>query len=249
MATFEGTIYSDALRMMTSITVSIPQVVEGDMPVLYLLHGLSDNHSAWLRRSNVDLYAEKSGFAVVMPEVQRSFYTDMAYGLRYFTYIADELPKICCRLFRFSDKRENKFIAGLSMGGYGAMKAALTYPDRYLAAASFSGALHIKKSCKNSSDLISYQECYGINHVRISEDDDLFSLAEMMKTCGEYPDFYITCGLADFLYEDNRDFCLQLEKLSVPYKYEEWEGAHNWEFWNESIRRAILHFAKIRSEQ
>ncbi len=100
MATFEGTIYSDALRMMTSITVSIPQVVEGDMPVLYLLHGLSDNHSAWLRRSNVDLYAEKSGFAVVMPEVQRSFYTDMAYGLRYFTYICG------CKLFRRATYKE-----------------------------------------------------------------------------------------------------------------------------------------------
>lgn len=97
--------------------------------MLYLLHGLSDNHSCWLRRTAVDRYAEEYGIAVVMPEVQRSFYCDMAHGPAYFTYIADELPQICQRLFRLSDKREDTFIAGNSMGGYGALKAALSRPE------------------------------------------------------------------------------------------------------------------------
>ena len=118
MAQFDGTVYSASLGMMTAIAVSLPaegREQPGGLPVLYLLHGLSDNHSCWLRRTAVDRYAEEYGIAVVMPEVQRSFYCDMAHGPAYFTYIADELPQICQRLFRLSDKREDTFIAGNSM--------------------------------------------------------------------------------------------------------------------------------------
>lgn len=234
--------------MMTSFNVSIPQNISGDMPVLYLLHGLSDNHSAWLRRSNVDLYAEQAGIAVVMPEVQRSFYTDMTHGLKYFRYIAEELPEICRGIFRFSGRREDNFIAGLSMGGYGAMKTALTYPDRFIAAASFSGALDIRSRFHDTKDLMSVDECYAISRGVVLPKDDLFHLASDMAEKGDYPDIYITCGLSDFLYEDNKRFRAHLDSLSIPYSYEEWEGEHNWFFWDESIRRAIPKFINKRSE-
>lgn len=249
MSVFEGTIYSSSLSMMTSLTVTIPDNTNGDMPVLFLLHGLSDNHSAWLRRTNVDLYAEQSGIAVVMPEVQRSFYTDMTHGLKYFSYIADELPAICRRMFRFSGKREDNFIAGLSMGGYGALKVALTCPEKFLAAASFSGAVDVEKRFHETMDLMSLDECYAINKGVIQPKDNLFDLSSELSAKGAYlPDIYMTCGLSDFLYEDNKGFRAHLDSLSIPYTYEEWEGSHEWSFWDESVRRAIPCFLKKRSE-
>ena len=137
MPCFDGSIFSCALGMTTSLRISLPDrfLIEQEsaaLPVLYLLHGLSDDHTAWSRRTSVERYAESAGIAVVMPEVQRSFYTDMVYGLRYFTYIAEELPALCRRLFPLSERREDTFIAGNSMGGYGALKAALRFPERFL---------------------------------------------------------------------------------------------------------------------
>ena len=127
MALFAGSLYAESLGMNTGVTVSLPgerRDRTGDMPVLYLLHGLSDDHTSWVRRTDIDRYAEEWGVAVIMPEVQRSFYCDMTNGPRYFTYIVDELPALCQRLFRVSARREDNFVAGLSMGGYGAMLRA-----------------------------------------------------------------------------------------------------------------------------
>ena len=103
MALFAGSLYAESLGMNTGVTVSLPgerRDRTGDMPVLYLLHGLSDDHTSWVRRTDIDRYAEEWGVAVIMPEVQRSFYCDMTNGPRYFTYIVDELPALCQRLFR-----------------------------------------------------------------------------------------------------------------------------------------------------
>ena len=115
MALFAGSLYAESLGMNTGVTVSLPgerRDRTGDMPVLYLLHGLSDDHTSWVRRTDIDRYAEEWGVAVIMPEVQRSFYCDMTNGPRYFTYIVDELPALCQRLFRVSARREDNFVAG-----------------------------------------------------------------------------------------------------------------------------------------
>lgn len=104
MALLEGSLRSEALRMDTAVTVSLPQKMEeAERPVLYLLHGLGDDHTAWVRRSNIDRYANREGIAVIMPEVQRGFYTDMVYGPAYFTYITEELPRLCASLFRVTE--------------------------------------------------------------------------------------------------------------------------------------------------
>ena len=121
--------------------------------------------------------------AVIMPEVQRSFYCDMTNGPRYFTYIVDELPALCQRLFRVSARREDNFVAGLSMGGYGAMKAALSRPERYAAAASFSGAVDVAARLDSHPDIFQ-ATCGGT----LRAEDDLFRLAE--KTAGERPRLY-----------------------------------------------------------
>src|SRR6476619_7886720 len=108
----------------------------GETPVLYLLHGLSDDDTIWLRRTSIERYVAALGLAVVMPQVHRSFYTDEAYGNRYWTYLSEELPEIVHGFFRLSRRREDTFVAGLSMGGYGALKWALRDPGRFAAAAS-----------------------------------------------------------------------------------------------------------------
>src|ERR671939_265941 len=148
--------FSEALSLSTSMTVLLPQqtttqiglagrAVSGPPPVLYLLHGLSDDDTIWLRRTSIERYVAPLGLAVVMPQVHRSFYTDEAYGGRYWTFVSQELPELVGRFFRVSQRREDTFVAGLSMGGYGALKLALRRPERFAAAASLSGALGVMR--------------------------------------------------------------------------------------------------------
>ena len=151
MAHLRCDFFSEALSLSTSMTVLLPQrtttqigmegrTSDGPPPVLYLLHGLSDDDTIWLRRTSIERYAAPLGLAVVMPQVHRSFYADQAYGGRYWTFLTEELPELVGSLFRVSDRREDTFVAGLSMGGYGALKWALRQPERFAAAASLSGA-------------------------------------------------------------------------------------------------------------
>ena len=140
MAFLSVDIYSSVLNMDTHVNVILPQDKTSSKEpakVLYLLHGLSDDCSKWTRFTAIERKINGRNLAVVMPEVQRSFYTDMKYGLNYFTYIAYELPKLCQAMFNVSDKREDNFVAGLSMGGYGALKTALTRTDLFSKVASF----------------------------------------------------------------------------------------------------------------
>ena len=115
----------------------------GSPPVLYLLHGLSDDDTIWLRRTSIERYVAPLGLAVVMPQVHRSYYTDEAYGGRYWTFLSEELPQLVDTFFRLSTDRRDTFVAGLSMGGYGAIKWALRQPHRFAAAASLSGVLDV----------------------------------------------------------------------------------------------------------
>ncbi len=146
MAHLRCDVYSAILGMSTSLEVILPD--EGrlkDAPVIYLLHGLSDNCTGWCRYTAVERYARNRGAAVIMPEVQRSFYMDMAMGLDYFTYVQQELPQICGRMFGLTARREKNFIMGLSMGGYGALKCALANPRQYAGCAAFSAVIEVEK--------------------------------------------------------------------------------------------------------
>ena len=246
MAYFNGTVYSETLGMMTDIAVIIPdngmaRLENGDYPVVYLLHGLSDNHSAWSRRTKVDLYAEQTGFAIVMPEVQRGFYQNMAYGLPYFTYISEELPKICHAMFRVTDDSAHTFIAGLSMGGYGAMRCALTYPERYKKAACFSAVTDAKLFFGDNPCGMGQAECYSLVGERVEDDEDLFFLSAQKKA---FPPILQCCGFDDFLVEDNRRFHEHLTACGVDHRYEEWAGAHEWRFWDTAIEKALNFFAE-----
>ena len=141
--------YSPVLRRNTEINVCFPTPDEEtdpmrtEVPVLYLLHGMHGDATSWLYRTNISRYADKAGIAVVMPSAANSFYQDMTHGERFFTYVTEELPKFIQGLFPVSKKREDTFVAGLSMGGYGAYYIGLSCPEKFGAVASFSGALDV----------------------------------------------------------------------------------------------------------
>lgn len=128
-----GTIYSNALEMDTNITVFAPNDLPANAPykVAFLLHGLGGGHSDWTGCSRLASYAAELPLYIIMPEVARSFYCNMKYGPQYFRYIAEELPELAKRFFNISARREDTGIMGASMGGFGALKSALTYPERF----------------------------------------------------------------------------------------------------------------------
>jgi putative tributyrin esterase len=249
MAFIQCDFYSEALGLSTSMSVILPQQTKTQIgmkgnvftikhPTLYLLHGLSDDHTIWMRRTSIERYASELGIAVVMPAVHRSFYTDMANGLNFWTFISEELPSIARSFFPLSEKREDNFVAGLSMGGYGAFKLALNCPEKFAAAASLSGALIADKMYDLSlqdADLI-----FGNRESIKGSNNDLLAAAERLAQSDHpRPLLYQCCGTEDFLYEDNIQFRNFVEPLNLALTYSEAPGEHTWAFWDEHIQNVL----------
>lgn len=241
--------YSEALGVQTAVYVLMPEMdvmatQKKPLPVLYLLHGLSDDHTMWMRQTAVEQYAKDYRICIVMPAVNRSFYMDMDRGAKYDTFIAEELPRVIERYFPVSKKREDRFAAGLSMGGYGALKLGLSRPNRYAAVASFSGALAMEKVFTRRNELSAgyireMENIYGDEKKLVSGKGNLSKLAEKMcRTPEKCPRIYIACGTEDFLFHANESFVERFgEKLNIEYHTE--PGTHSWLLWNENIRRVL----------
>ena len=246
MAFLDFRFYSEALGMQTECYVVLPQrSSSGEIGIennaeakkykcLYLLHGLSDDHTIWLRRTSIERYAAEYGICVVMPCAHKSFYTDMMYGNKYYTYIAKELPHIICEFFQVSDKREDNYIAGLSMGGYGALKIGMRECDSFCAVAALSAVADIKH--------IRFPEVmipiWG-EDLRIPQEDDLFYLAEQCEKNKNKPRLFMAVGTEDFLYEDNVHLKEKISGLDFDFTYAEAPGEHNWKFWDEYIQYVL----------
>ena len=240
MAFFEIHFFSDMLGREVAVNAFIPQR-KTSYKTLWLLHGLSDDHTGWQRYTTVERVANEGGFAVVMPNVDRSFYTNMYHGDRYFDYVADELPAVMRNFFRgMSDKREDNYIAGLSMGGYGAFKTALTYPERYAAACSLSGALDIRYLYE---DYGLEKESFFVNifgSLALFEggENDVYALLEKDVAEGKsLPGLYMACGMQDGILPCSDRFYKKAKELGVDVEYIQAEGSHTWTFWDEHIRR------------
>jgi S-formylglutathione hydrolase FrmB len=198
MALVHVNFHSDVLGMAASMDVIIPQQSHtligmstsggGTCKTLYLLHGLSDDHTIWQRRTSIERYAAKYDLAVVMPNAHRSWYTDMEHGGKFFTFISEELPRVCRSFFRcMSDKREDNYVAGLSMGGYGALLHGLQNPARYSAIGAFSPGIPDPGA--------------PLDPHRVMR-EDLFQLTEdALKNNAVLPDLFLCIGDRDFLYE------------------------------------------------
>ena len=234
MAFMQCVLYSRALEMDTCVNVILPN--EGDLSktrVVYLLHGLTDNYSAWMRYSAVEKHAAAYNVAVVMPEVQRSFYCDTVTGMAYFRYISQELPKMCQRFFGFSPEREYNYVMGLSMGGFGALKCALTNPGQYAGCGSFSGALRMDSEIlRNVLKMEELESLVGPSG-KAGKDNDPWCLAEKGM---DLPPIYLSCGEEDRLYSMSVDFAAHLEQIGATYRFDHRPGTHSWEFWDQSIK-------------
>lgn len=229
--------------MNTSLEAVLPD--EGklkDAPVIYLLHGLSDNCSAWSRFTAVERYARSKGAAVIMPEVQRSFYADMALGLRYFTYVSEELPQTCAHFFGLSMKRDQNFVMGLSMGGYGALKCALTNPGRYAGCAAFSAVTEMDSRAARTDQKFG-REMRAIlgPELKVPPEASLQALLKKQRA-SRLPKLFITCGEQDALYPENCRFAADLEKKGAAFSFTHWPGDHTWDLWDKSVELAIKAF-------
>ncbi len=239
MALLQCSFVSETLEISTSMNVIIPQGEKRrPLKTLYLLHGLSDDHTIWCRRTSIERYADAYGIAVVMPAVNRSFYADMVHGAKYWTFVSEELPRLARSFFPLSDCREDNFAAGLSMGGYGALKLGLSHPDRFAAVASLSGAVDVNRLVAEGfgGDI---KNIVGDTNSVVGTSIDLFALAERVADQSGSPLLYQCCGTEDFLYEDNIRFRDHCRKLGLPLTYEEEPGDHEWGYWDLKIQKVL----------
>ena len=261
MALMETHYYSSSLNSNITMNVFIPtpgsseQITQmghcekydydSGLPVLYLLHGAYGDAFSWIRYSNIDRYAQDRGIAVVMASAENSFYQDLRSGKKYKTFFTEELPVFIRNVFPVSREREKTFIAGLSMGGYGAWFLALTRPDLYAKAASMSGALDIAGLCRPFSDALGESspfqlaDSFGDIDQLAGSEYDLFALYDRAAANGTVPALYQAVGRDDFLYASNQHVRTELEKRGAALTYAEGPGGHDWDFWDREIRRIL----------
>ena len=211
----------------------------GPPPVLYLLHGLSDDDTIWLRRTSIERYVAPLGLAVVMPQVHRSFYTDEAYGGRYWTFLSEELPQLVGSFFRVSASRDDTFVAGLSMGGYGALKWALRQPERFAAAASLSGAVDIDglRGRPRPQDPHLFTRVFGDQPLAGTPDDVRWLLEQAEPAT--LPALWVGCGTEDALYADNVRFVEACASAGIPVTTSFIPGEHEWGLWDQQIQQVL----------
>lgn len=268
MALMHADFFSNVLGLNCEADVILPQKLQGigmegsavreKYPVLWLLHGASDDHTIWQRRTSIERYVSELGLAVVMPAVHLSFYTNMVYGPRYFDYITEELPRIMQEFFPISGKREDNFVCGLSMGGYGAMKAGLAKPDNYSAIGCFSAGNFTYREEQDSHKLGErpgkaslYKTIFGVDDITKLKgtEHDLFWLAQKnIEENKPLPRIFHACGTEDFLIENARLTAGWFKNTVYDYSYHEAPGAHTWEFWDEWIQKYLEWLKPILQE-
>lgn len=254
--------HSYYLGMDIPITILLPEKrgckpvsqPERKYPVLYLLHGHADDNTAWIRKSDLELFVRDYDLIVVMPNGHRGFYTNGACGHHYMDYIAKELPVVMSNFFHASQRREDNYIAGLSMGGYGALKIGLTYPKQYAALGAMSAAIDPFQAIKMSGKMFTVPDAienvswiFGAEADYAKSHNSLTCIVDnIAQTEGDIPRIYHSCGKQDSLYQMNVELKELLEKQDskLEYHYSESDGEHNWAFWNPELKK-ILEFMKL----
>jgi putative tributyrin esterase len=215
--------------------------------VLYLLHGLSDDASAWQRYTAIESIAALYGLVVIMPSAGRSFYIDQPNGQNYFSYLMEELPRYLKLVFGLSPRREDTLIAGNSMGGYGAFKAAFLHPELYSAAASFSGVLSLAfiTAYPNDPRRGEFEYLFGdLDKLTGSEYDPAVWLKRSSQNPSSLPKLFMACGRQDDLFPLNTQFYAACQSLGIHVDYHEEDGFHDWFFWNAQIQRFLAAYLR-----
>ncbi len=251
-----GNVFSKVLEMETGISILFSSSFDRsqDYKVIYLIHGMCGDNSNWIDYTMLPVYANNYNAIFVMPNIVRSFCADMKYGQKYFSYITEELPEICKNIFNISARRENTIIMGNSMGGYAALKCALSKPENYGYCCAFSSdCLFMKEDLEKHPTIESFERDYGGQILRdfqaiLGEDlkwsceNEILDLAQ--KIGSEKPVIFSTCGIEDYTIELNRRFASCMKDLGFEFIYEEWPGTHDFKFWDESLKRALVKIFK-----
>lgn len=224
--------HSAPIGMQTTMWAVVPQR-PGPMPVVYQLHGHSDDHSIWLRRTTIEMHAERIGAIVVMLYGERSFYHDDKPGHRLWEQHILRSVDLVDATFRTIADRRGRAVGGLSMGGYGALALALRHPHLFGSAVSHSGvvdAAALMAASKPGEGI--GDDMRRVFGARLGHDADIFKLALRAKPL---PQLHIDCGSEDFLIAGNRKLHAHLERKGVAHVYREYPGSHNWAYWEARL--------------
>jgi len=231
-----------SLQKASSMNIILPDRVKSrrQMCVLYQLHGFSDNHSAWARYTSIERYVRELNLMVVMPDGGHGFYCDAVEGFAYESHIMKDVIGFVERFFTVRTDRKGRAIGGLSMGGYGSMKLALKYPQKFASVASHSSAMtfgHSEKRLENPE----FARILG--GVGIGGKDDLYAIVDKLDP-RKAPAIRYDCGKDDGLIDGNRRFHRYLLKRKIKHQYREYPGAHTWDYWDAHVQEAIRFHAK-----
>lgn len=227
--------------------------------VLYLLHGLAGHYDNWLTKTKLKEYAARYQMIVVTPEGDDSWYTDSATVLtdKYESYVIQELiPDVESR-YRTVKARKGRSIAGFSMGGYGALKFGIKYPELFIFAASISGALDVASRDDahpgNAWSFIgpSIMQTFGTAGTKTRAENDLFKLFREFpeSSVKPLPFFYLDCGTEDGFFSGSRALAEILLERKIPHEYRERPGTHNWAYWDAQVREVLRLAAELMTER
>ncbi len=258
MAFIQMSLMSKSLMRTVPVNVILPadKRVFPDMELqeerpfrtLYLLHGILGSNTDWVNGSRIQRYAEEHDLAVVMPSGDNAFYIDQPDGENYYgEYIGEELVELTRRFFPLSKKREDTFIGGLSMGGYGALRNGLKYHETFGSIIALSSALVIEDMPKRTNDVRFYFESrkyaehyFGDLGLLLKSDKNPKYLIDRLAAEGAaFPGIYMACGDQDSLLPVNQDLAEYLRKKGIPVTFKTGRGAHEWDFWDKYILDAI----------
>ena len=258
MALIQVNFLSESLMRTVPINVILPvdKLTKPGMPkreekpfkTLYLLHGIFGNYTDWVNGTKIQRWAEEKDLAVVMPSGDNMFYVDQKASHNYYgEFIGKELVEITRKMFPLSRKREDTFIAGLSMGGYGAIRNGLKYHDTFGYIAGLSSATIIDELDERTNDTPVFIErrdfaesIFGdLTKVKKSDMNPEWLVNKLVKEHAELPKLFLACGIDDSLLEGNRKMRDYMTAAGVDVTYEEGPGAHEWDFWNRYIKKVI----------
>lgn len=245
---------SKSLGMRTTLSVITPEggTIEpqarpaGEDPgLLILAHGLSGNHMMWPMRTDLLQVADKRNVVIVLPDGARSFWLDQEYGQNWGTWLGSEIPDIMRSTLRISTRREDTYIGGFSMGGYGAIRAAFDYPDTFGGVFSMSGTLDVAEDAFRGRHPDLYRQGFG-NPTKPRPQDDLIArLEECAFGASSLPcprrdtPMFVACGEGDRLLGQNQRFVEAAAQAHLDVEWLEAPGVHNFRFWNEWLPVAL----------
>ncbi|MCR5255532.1 MAG: acetylesterase [Acetatifactor sp.] len=245
--------------LMREVTVNVILPVDkldmsggdrGDKPfkTLYLLHGIFGNYTDWVTGTRIARFAEENDLCVVMPSGDNAFYVDNSKSHDFYgEFVGKELVELTRKMFPLSKKREDTFIGGLSMGGYGALRNGLKYNDTFGAIVALSSACDMEEFAgrkKTDGEWFTGRDfaesCFGdLDKLLESDNNPAYTVTKLLKSKAHIPDIYMACGESDFLLEANRKFYKFLCDNKVKVTFEVGPGAHEWDFWDKYIKKAI----------